>query len=723
MRERSSLPDFLDLRRELESFRGLAAWSRSRPALTGAAEPVYVEGVRASVDFFTVTGISIHRGRSFLEGEDGPGANPVVLVSHAAWERRFGADPGIVGRTLELDSVPHTVVGVLAPSIGVGNFAEVEVWTPLPADSSARRDDRQLYIVGRLDPSVSFNQASLEVEAVSKRLSEAHPEAGSGWSLFAQPLVQALVGPNVKTLTLLMTMTVGFVLFIGCANVAHMLLARSEGRRRELQLRAALGATRLRLLRQLLTEALALSILGSILGLLFTDWTLRALEAATREQVPLFARAGVDFGVLSFALAMGFLTPLLFALVPGLSVSTGELKQRGASPRSLRARQILVAGEVSLALVLLVVAGLAVASLRALRAIDLGFRPERVLTLKLDVPAWRQPGLERVSQFFEEILRSVSGIPGARSASLSSQRPIEGSGPNQSFEIAGRPAPETQASTSAARVVVTPGFFSTLGIDVLEGRDFEASDTATSTRVAVVSRAARERYWPESSPLGERLRLGDGAWVEVVGVVSDVRNSDADQPPEPHLYLPHSQNPVRTMALVLRTEGDPLSLAPSVFAAIRAIDSILPIDDMRTMEQIVFDDLAGDFAVIGLMAYFTLVALGLAAAGIGAVVSHSVSERSREIGIRMAVGARAGQVLGMILRQGMIPVAAGMAFGTGASLALSRVMASMVYGISPTDPGTYSMTTGLLAVVAFLASLIPALRAARTDPVSILRGE
>ncbi|HEY7820517.1 MAG TPA: FtsX-like permease family protein, partial [Vicinamibacteria bacterium] len=298
-----------------------------------------------------------------------------------------------------------------------------------------------------------------------------------------------------------------------------------------------------------------------------------------------------------------------------------------------------------------------------------------------------------------------------------------GSGPNQLFEIAGRAFADPRASPSAATVVVSPGFFSTLEIALLEGRDFESADTAASAPVAIVSRAARERYWPERSPLGQRLRLGGGDWLEVVGVVSDVRNSDADQPPEPHLYLPYSQSPERSMALLLRAERDPLALAPSATGAIRAIDPVLPIDDVRTMEQVIFDDLAGDFAAIGLMAYFTLVALGLAAAGIGAVVSHSVSERSREIGIRMAIGAKAGEVLAMILRQGMLPVAVGLVVGAVASLALTRAMASMLYGVSPTDPATYLVTTALLAAVALAASLFPALRAARTDPVSVLRGD
>ena len=723
VRQPTSLLDFLDLRRELESFRGLAAFRRTRFALTGIGEPLYVSGFHASVDFFPVTGVSVARGRAFLEGEDRPGASPVALLSHGAWERRFGADPEILGRTLELDSVSHTVVGVLEPSASVGPFAETEIWTPLPAESSGRRDERELYIVGRLGAGVSFDQASSEIEAASKRLSEAHPEASRGWAIFAQPVIQALVGPNVKTLTLLMIMTVGFVLFIGCANVAHLLLARAEGRRRELQLRAALGATRLRLLRQLLTEALVLSTLGSILGLLLTHWTLRALDAVTREEVPLFARAGVDFRVLGFALAMGFLTPLVFALVPGLSISTGELKQRNRSPRSSRGRQILVAGEVALALVLLVVAGLAVSSVRALREIDLGFRPEGVMTLKLEVPSWREPSKERMAQFFDHVLRSVGSLPGARAASLASQRPIEGSGPNQSFAIEGRPVPESEASPSAATVVVSPGFFSTLGIAVLEGRDFSANDNAASTPVGIVSRAARERYWQDASPVGETVRLANGVSLQIVGVVGDVRNSDADQPPEPHLYLSHSQNPERSMALLLRAENDPLGLAPSVRSAIRELDPTLPIEDLRTMEQIVFDDLASAFAVVGLMAYFTLVALGLATAGIGAVVSHTVSERSREIGIRMAVGARSSQVLAMILRQGSTPIAAGLGLGLALSLAISRTMASLLYGVSSTDPGTYMLTTALLALVAVAASLVPAFRAARTDPVSVLRGE
>jgi predicted permease len=723
VREPVSLPDFQDLRRELESFRGLAAFRRTRFALTGAGEPLYVQGMRASVGFFPLTGVALTRGRSFLEGEDRPGASPVAVLSHGAWERRFGSDPGILGRTLELDSVSHAVVGVLDPSASIGHFAEVEIWTPLPAESSGRRDERDLYVLGRLGTGVSFDQAFLEVESASKRLSEAHPEAGRGWLIFPQPVLHALVGPNVKTVTLLMTMTVGFVLFIGCANVAHLLLARAEGRRRELQLRAALGATRIRLLRQLLTEALVLSALGSILGLFLTHWTLRAIEAVSRGEVSLFAQTEVDFGVLGFALAMGFVTPLLFALVPGLSVSTGELKQRSASPRSSRARQILVAGEVALALVLLVVAGLAVSSIRALRAIDLGFRPERVLTLELEVPSSRQPSAERTAQFFDDVLRAAASLPGARAASLASQRPIEGSGPNQTFAIDGSPVPESEASPSAATVVVSPGFFSTLGIGVLEGRDFSSSDTAASTRVGIVSRAAGERYWPARSPVGSTVRLADGAPLLIVGLVSDVRNSDADQPPEPHLYLSHSQNPARSMALLLRAENDALGLAPSMRSAIREIDPTLPIEDMRTMEQIVFYDLAGDFAVVGLMTYFTLVALGLATAGIGAVVSHTVSERSKEIGVRMAVGARSSQVLAMILRQGMIPVAAGLAAGLALSLTISRMMASMVYGVSPSDPVTYVLTTGLLLVVASAASLVPAVRAARMDPVSVLRGE
>jgi predicted permease len=310
-----------------------------------------------------------------------------------------------------------------------------------------------------------------------------------------------------------------------------------------------------------------------------------------------------------------------------------------------------------------------------------------------------------------------------RSASLASQRPIEGSGPNQAFAIEGRELSDAQTSPSAATVVLSPGFFSTLGIELLEGRDFGEGDTRTSTPVAIVSLAARERYWPGGSPLGERLRLPGGEWLEVVGVASDIRNSDADQPPEPHLYLPYSQNPERSMALLLRADGDPLALAPSVTAAIRTLDPSLPIDDVRTMEQVVVDDLAGNFAVIGLMSYFTLVALGLAAAGIGAVASHTVSERSREIGIRMAIGAKAGEILAMVVRQGMLPVAVGLVFGLSASLALSRVMTSMVYGVSPTDPATYVLMTSVLAAVAFIASFVPALRAARTDPVSVLRAE
>ena len=734
MRAGVSVPDFADLREELESFEGLAAFAWASHTLTGVEEPVRVAGVEVSANFFPLMGIDIVEGRPFTGEDDQAESSPVAILSHGAWERRFGSDPQILRRTLFLDSKAHTVVGVLQPEMDFGVFQDIELWTPLVRDAErADREDRFLRVAGRLVAGRTVEEADVESRTIADRLARAHPASNRDWTVYAISFSQALfvMGRNVKSIFLLLAMTTGFVLLIACANVANMLLTRSAVRSREVAVRSALGASRSRIVRQLLTESSMLSILGASFGLVLVRWTIRALGYVAGDEIPLLSMITIDEKVLSFALLMALATPLVFGLVPALRASRSDLNEdlkdgmRTSSGRARNYRGLLVAGEVAMALVLLVISGLAVQSMQNIRHIELGFEPKDVLTMRVDLPASKYEEPSAVRAFFERTLTEMHAEPGVVDVALSSHRPVIGGEPNRSFRIFGHSSEASEDLPLAATIVVSPPFFSVLEVPLLQGRMLSEQDSELAEPVALVSRAAAERYWPGASPVGARIRFGDSSanGIRVVGVVGDLRNPDADQPPEPQVYLPHAQRPLPQMAVLARTAGDPSAVAESLRRAVWQADPDQPVHDVRTMDKIVYDDHASDIAAIGLMTYFSLVALGLATAGIYGVISYSVSQRRHEIGIRMAMGARATEMGLMVVRQGLTAVLVGLSVGLVATLALTRGLSALFYGLTATDPATYSGVALLLVAIAVLASLVPALRAARTNPLSTLRNE
>ncbi len=713
---------------------------RPAPAkfLAATVDDVRLGGAVATANLFDLFGVEPALGRAFVSGEDEPGAADVALLSHGAWERHFGADPNIVGCTIMLNETGHVVIGVLSQALEFGVFANLDVWTPLKREAGlAPRDQRDLSVVGRLAPNTRVEAAQDEVFALSTMLQQEFPDSNAGWEARLLSFREAMVGPNAAVVFALLSGAAIFILIIACANVANLLLARAAARRQELAVRQALGARRGRLVRQLLTESTVLAVLGSAAGLVFAHWTLQGLVALARGGVPLFNEAHIDNGVLGFALGLALLTPLVFGVVPALRSTRVNLASAtresscgsaGQRPRRMlpSTGSTLAALQVSLAVVLLVVASLASRSVIALLDLELGFDGDNLLTLRVELPV---PDAEasRAASFFERSLTNIETTAAVEMAAWTSHLPLTGGEPNRSISIEGKPAAAEADVPWVAAVVITPDFFRTLGIPLSRGRGLAATDNLDARRTALVSEAAVERYWAGGDPLGDRVKIGgleaDGPWLEIVGVVADIRNPDADQPPEPHLYLPFAQNPAARMSLVARTRAAPAAAIDEVRQAIWRVDADQPIDNLRSMRQVLYDDLSGVIATIGLVVFFALVALALASAGVYSVISFSVSRRDREIGIRMALGAHHSNVLGMVLRQGVAPVIFGLALGLAAGFAASQTMAGMLFGVGPRDPVTFFGVPALLATVGLVASLVPAMRATRVDPLEAMRAE
>ena len=730
LRSAMSIPDFDDVRQRAQSLDGLAGYSPTVFTLTGTDEPARVVAMRATGNYFEVIGLPVVLGRAFSVADGEPGADRVVVLSHGAWERRFGSDPAVLGREISLDGSPYTILGVLTPELAIGGFARVEMWVPLVLEpASASRQARGLQALGRLASGATIAQADAELSAISLQLAQEHPLSNAAWGLAAVSFFDGMVGPNGGTVLLLMSIAVIFVMLIACVNVANMTLARAAERQRELAVRAVLGAGRGRLARQLLLEGGVLALLAAGLGLLVTHWIFRSLVAITNGQVSLFTELEVDGSVLAFGLLLAMLTPIAFAVLPAMRASMTDLQSAlregdrgGSSAARQRVRAALVALQVAMAVVLLVVGGLAVRSVIALTAIDLGFEADGILTLSVELPKNKYADSEKILAFFESVTANVGVLPGVDAAGLTSHRPIIGGEPERSFHMEGRPAPTVADVPRAGVVVVTPGYFDILLLPLQRGRSLHASDDRNGSPVTVISAAAAARHWPGADPIGARLRVGeqaDDAWIEVVGVVADVRNADADQPPEPLIYLPLAQAPRERMALMVRGPQAANTLG-SVQGAIWALDPDQPLEDVRTMERIVYDDLAGDIAMVGLLSFFALVALCMAVAGVYSVTAYSVSRRVREIGIRMALGAKAPQVLRMVMLRGLLPVAAGSALGLLGGALAANAMTGMLYGVEPLDPLTFFGVPTLLAVVALIATLVPAAEAAGVDPMQSL---
>jgi putative ABC transport system permease protein len=730
-----SIPDYLDWRERAQSFTGLAAATGATRALTGAGDPERISSAQVTANFFQVLGVTPAIGRALLPDEERPGAAGVALLSYQFWQKRFGGDPNVVNRTITLDDHSVTVIGVTPANFRF--IVEGDVWEPLALDPrGADRNRRSLLIFGRLKPGVTVAQADAEMKSVSARLAEQFPATNAGWSSSVMAAPDALWGPQGKMAFTLLLGVVFAVLLIACANVAGLQFARGAARRKEMAVRQALGAGRWRLIRQLLTENLLLALLGGTLGMLLAVWGLSLIEARYGASLELLNTAVIDRRVLAYTMALALLSALFCGLTPALQSSkldlTEALKEGGrggsGSRKTNRFRSALVVGEISLALVLLVVAGLMIRTVIAFQRIEPGFEINNLLTMRVSLPERDYATERRRREFFERALSQISAQPGVESVGAITRLPLVGGSRNarRSLAIEGRAA-DANDKPWAIDLIVSPGYFDAIGIRLQSGRQLSAEDTAEAPRVAVISRTMAGKYWPNEEPLGKRFRFenstGDATWITVAGVVGDVRNDDVDAPPLPQVYLPHAQNAVGDLSLVIRTSGAPLEQISAVRRSIATLDRKLPVYEVATMDKLLFDDLAGVRIIVELLFAFATLALALATVGIYGVMSYAVAQRAGEIGVRMALGAQTRDILRLVVGQCARLVSLGVAIGLAAALALGQAMRSMLYGVSPTDPLTFTLIAALLACVAIVACWIPARRATKVDPMIALKCE
>ncbi|HVS00679.1 MAG TPA: ABC transporter permease [Thermoanaerobaculia bacterium] len=729
----SSFSEYADWKQATDVFAGLGAWWSTSYALTGTGEPEMLSTVRMSADLPRLLGVVPLAGRSFIPSEDERSAPPVVMLGEGLWRRRFASDPKIVGRAITLEGEPYTVIGVfpadrrsIVPDL-LAAGQQVDIWLNLRLDAELTRDLHFLNAAGRLRSGLTLAQAKERVEALARRLRQS---GATDHDIAITPLERTVIGDSRPLLTALAG-AAGMVLLIACTNVASLLLARAAGRRREIAIRAALGAARGRIVRQLLVESLLLALLGGAAGALLARIGVAGLRTLGTAGVPRLDEAAVDLRMLGFALVLSLFTGLLFGLVPVLRASRPDLAEviKTGAPGSLggpardRLRGALVVAEVALSFALLIGAGLLLRSLDRLLAVDKGYDAERVVSAYLNLPFSRYAEKHQQAAFFQAMRERLLALPGVREAAFASDLPLVGD-TNGGFVIEGRTFPPDEQPLASKRIV-SPGYFAALGTRVLAGRTFDDRDVAGATPVVVVNQAFASRYFPGEDPLGKRV---DFSWETtgmqgIVGVVADLRERALAEPAQPTIYIPLAQRPDSGMFLLVRTDREPLAVVPSLRRAVYASDRDLPLSEVRTLSEIVAQGLADRRFAMSLFAAFSALALGLAAVGLYAVVSYSVQQRRQEIGIRMALGARAEQVGSTVIGRGIGLITAGAVLGALASLWLGRFLAGLIFGVGTTDPATFASVAFVLMATALLASLVPALRAARIDPARVLRSE
>jgi putative ABC transport system permease protein len=733
----SPYPTFREFRSNAHAFSHLAAYSGLSMNLTGAGNPQRIRGAQVSEGFFAMMGVQPLLGRALRDDEHQPGQHEVVVVGHGLWTHVFGANPSAVGQTMTLNGSRYLVVGVMPP--GFAFPGETEFWIPLAPVPSLRalfeaRGAYWLTITGRVQEGVSQQSAVRELNAIVRRLDREYPQTYTGQSAVIESLHESTVG-QVRTALLVLQGAVLLLLAIACANVANLLFVRATGRYREVAIRVALGASRGRIVRQLLVESIALAALGSASGILLATTALRALHALAPENLPRLEEVRLDAPVVLFAAALAVVTALVFGLAPAMQLASpdlaGALKPGRSTDRhgAARARTMLVAAQLGLALMLLIGAGLLLRSFSRVIAIDPGFVPEGVLTVELALSGERYQTAAQRGVFYQRLLERLAIVPGVEAAGairdvLLSRLP--NSGP---IAIEGRgDLSEADRNFPVAFDPVTPGFFRSLRIPIVSGRTFTDADHANAPPVAVVNQALVRRFFPRADPIGRRVTLDDpkspqARWITIVGVAGDARRSGLDQPARPELYSPHLQRAAPAMTLTIRTTLDPMSVVSSVRAAVTELDPELPLARVATLDALVGTSLAARRFSMLLLSVFSGLALLLAAIGIYSVAAYAVSRRAREFGVRLALGAQRASVMRMVLGEAARIAIAGAALGVIGALALTRVLASLLYEVSATDAWTFAMVTALLVVVATLACVVPARRATRIDPAVSLRTE
>ncbi|HEX7050808.1 MAG TPA: ABC transporter permease [Longimicrobiales bacterium] len=738
-----SPPEYRDLQQRARSFSEIGAWRTTSVSLSGIDEPVRVTAAIATAELFTTLGVPARFGRAFTHEEDAPGVAPVVVISSRLWRSVFGGDPGIVGRRIEVNGEPSTVVGVMPNGFDIEE-AGVDVWAPvgLP-EHPTNHGSHYLNLVGRLAPDVTFEQARSEMDVLLGSWREVsasgHVPNDSTHPIVIEPLRDEVVG-DVRPALLILLGAVGFVLLIACANVANLLLARAEGRQKEIAVRAAMGAGRRRLLRQFLTESVVLAAVGGAVGLLLGHWGLRALLATSPDSIPRADSLGLDLSVLLFTLGVALLTGVLFGLAPllhltqramGAALKDGGQRSTAAAGRQ-RLRRVLVVSEVALAVVLVVGSGLLLRSLAALQEVDPGFEPEGLLTFEISLPQARYGEPTARAAFLARLVDRLEAIPGIDgAAAMSGLPPVREVNANDTEFEGKQPTPGGPAHNVDYYQTVGGKYFETMGIPMVAGRPFNAGDDGAATPVAIINETLARVFYPDENPLGQRIRpcCGDEVpWLTIVGIARDVKQGGLSEETGTELYLHYPQVAAigfapQTMNLVIRTEVPPLSLAAEARRAVRTLDASLPVAHLQTMEANLAGSVDRPRFLALLLTIFAGVALALAAVGTYGVLSYSVAERNKEIGIRMALGAEAGSVRFMVLRDGLAVAGLGLALGLAGALALTRLLSALLFGINSADATTYVAASGVLAAVALAACWIPARRATRVDPMVALRYE
>jgi Acidobacterial duplicated orphan permease len=726
----SSGPNFKDWQQQSEAFDYMAAFCGWSFNLTGRGEPERIQGAMASPGLFPMLGIKPVAGRAFLPEEERAGSHRVALISYSLWQRRFGADPAIISNSITLNGESYTVVGILSDSFRIPYQAEI--WTPLALDVlRSGRGSHFINVIARLKPGTKIEQVQAEMNAITTRLQQQYPDSNNGWGTELQPLQERVVADVKPTLWVLLG-AVGFVLLIACANVANLLMARAASRQKEVAVRTALGAARARLFRQFLTESILLALIGGGLGLLLSVWGVRGLASLNLRDLPRAEEIAVDGRVLAFTLLVSLITGLAFGLLPALQGSKIDLNEslkegaRAVSP-SLHhkgALGLMVVSEIALAMVLLVGAGLMIKSLLRLTEVKLGFDPENVLTMHIMLPQSRYPEGSQQAAFCHELLQRVGHLPGVQAAGTVSPLPLTGGESVDEFFVEGRPTPAPNQGFHTNLHLCSPDYFRTIRIPLLRGRSFDEYDLAESQSV-IINESFASRFWPDEDALGKRISFSgpQGPWSNIVGVVGDTRHQRLETEAGLEMYRPYSQLPIPYAALVVRSESDPSTIASSIKSEVLGLDGSLPVYSIRPMQQIISRSLAPKRLQMILLGGFAGVALILAAVGIYGVVSYSVSQRTHEIGIRMALGAQSRDVLKLVIGQGMRLAFVGVAVGLVAAFALTRLMQNLLFGVSATDAATFTAIALLLMAVALLACYVPARRATRVDQIVALRCE
>ncbi|HEY7216285.1 MAG TPA: ABC transporter permease [Thermoanaerobaculia bacterium] len=738
-RTRAAPLDFLDWQRRSRSFQAMAAHAGTGFTLTGRGEPELVIGQITSAELFDVLGVRPMLGRSFRHEENEAGHNQVMLLSHGLWQRRFGGDPAVVGRTIQANGKPFTVVGVMPPGFDYPG-RRYQLWVPLPfrgANSDnlpINRDSRYLQVIGRLKPGVTPRQAAAELAAIGGQLREEYPDSDAGTTIGMTSLTEETVGA-VRPALLLLFGAAGFVLLIACANVTSLLLARASARRREMAVRSALGAGLPRLIRQLLTETLVLFAVGLVAGLFVAHGTLRAVRIAGPQDIPRLAEASLDSRALLFTGAVAGIAALVFGLAPALQAArsgaggAGEVGGRvvNPGPRHQRLRNVVIVAEVAVSLVLLTGAGLAARSFLRLQAVDKGFDPDRAVTFDLSMPPANYPDAAAMRAFYSLLLDRLDAQPFFEAVGATTALPLSGQDVENAVALEGA-VPGAEPAVAGLRGV-SPGYVRAMSIPMQRGRNFTPQDREGSVEVAIVNETFARRFWPHQDPLGKRLRT-DGPWRTVVGVVSDVRHRSLEAEPHPEVLIPYPQlDPsfltswARGLSVVVRSSADLSVVAGLARRGVHAADPGMPLIEIRPMRQLVAESTAQPRFRTLLMGGFALIAAVLALVGVFGVMSYFVAQRTQELGVRMALGARRSDVLALVLGRGAGLALLGVALGLAGARGLTRWMTGLLFEVSPTDPATFVLAAAALAAAALAASYLPARRAAQVDPAVVLRQE